>query len=80
MVVTLSHEGYVKSQPISAYQAQHRGGKGKAATTVKDEDFVERLVMAHSHDTILCFSSTGKSIGLKPIKYRRLHVLPAADP
>jgi len=65
MVVTLSHEGYVKTQPLSTYQAQRRGGKGKAATTVKDEDFIERLVMAHSHDTILCFSSAGKVYWLK---------------
>jgi DNA gyrase subunit A len=65
MVVTLSHEGYVKAQPISTYQAQHRGGKGKAATTVKNEDFVERLIMAHSHDSILCFSSKGKVYWLK---------------
>lgn len=65
MVVTLSHEGYVKTQPVSDYQAQRRGGKGKAAMTVKDEDFIERLVIAHSHDTILCFSSAGKVYWLK---------------
>lgn len=65
MVVTFSHEGYVKSQPVSAYQAQHRGGKGKAATAVKDEDFIERLVIANSHDKILCFSNFGKVYWLK---------------
>jgi len=65
MVVTFSHEGYVKSQPVSAYQAQHRGGRGKAATAVKDEDFIERLVIANSHDKILCFSNFGKVYWLK---------------
>ena len=55
VVVTLSHQGYVKYQPISAYQAQHRGGKGKSATNVKDEDFIERLVIASTHDTLLMF-------------------------
>lgn len=65
VVVTLSHEGYVKTQPVSDYQAQHRGGRGKAATSMKAEDFIERLVIAHSHSTILCFSSAGKVYWLK---------------
>ncbi len=65
VVVTLSHQGYVKYQPISAYQAQRRGGKGKSATNVKDEDFVERLVIASTHDTLLCFSNHGKLYWLK---------------
>lgn len=65
VVVTLSHQGYVKYQPISAYQAQRRGGKGKSATHVKDEDFVERLVIASTHDTLLCFSNQGKLYWLK---------------
>ncbi|KTD11405.1 DNA gyrase subunit A [Legionella jamestowniensis] len=65
VVVTLSHQGYVKYQPISAYQAQRRGGKGKSATNVKDEDFVERLVIASTHDTLLCFSDYGKLYWLK---------------
>ncbi|MFA6303141.1 MAG: DNA gyrase subunit A [Legionella sp.] len=65
VVVTLSHQGYVKYQPISAYQAQRRGGKGKSATHVKDEDFVERLVIASTHDTLLCFSNLGKLYWLK---------------
>ena len=65
VVVTLSHQGYVKYQPITAYQAQHRGGKGKSATHVKDEDFVERLVIASTHDTLLCFSNHGKLYWLK---------------
>lgn len=65
MVVTLSREGYVKSQPLKIYQAQRRGGRGKAATAVKDEDVVEYLVIASSHDYILCFSSLGKVYWLK---------------
>ncbi len=65
VVVTLSHQGYVKYQPISTYQAQRRGGKGKSAAPVKDEDFVERLVIASTHDTLLCFSNHGKLYWLK---------------
>ncbi len=65
VVVTLSHQGYVKYQPVSAYQAQRRGGKGKSATHVKDEDFVERLIIASTHDTLLCFSNHGKLYWLK---------------
>ena len=65
VVVTLSHQGYVKYQPITSYQAQRRGGKGKSATHVKDEDFVERLVIASTHDTLLCFSNHGKLYWLK---------------
>ena len=65
VVVTLSHEGYAKSQPLSAYAAQRRGGKGKSATAVKDEDFIDKLFVANTHDTILCFSSRGKVYWLK---------------
>ncbi|MEO5573082.1 MAG: DNA gyrase subunit A [Gammaproteobacteria bacterium] len=65
MVVTLSHAGYAKSQPVSHYRAQRRGGKGKAVTSVKDEDFVDKLFVASSHDTILCFSSRGKVYWMK---------------
>ncbi|HEB59294.1 MAG TPA: DNA gyrase subunit A [Gammaproteobacteria bacterium] len=65
VVVTLSHEGYAKAQPISTYSAQRRGGKGKAATSVKDEDFIDKLFVANTHDTILCFSSRGKVYWLK---------------
>ncbi|HYM34225.1 MAG TPA: DNA gyrase subunit A [Steroidobacteraceae bacterium] len=65
VVVTLSHSGYAKSQPVTDYQAQRRGGRGKAATAVKDEDFVDKLFIAHSHDTLLCFSSTGKLYWLR---------------
>ncbi len=65
MVVTLSHGGYAKSQPVTAYQAQRRGGRGKSATRVKEEDFVDKLWIANSHDTLLCFSSRGKAYWLK---------------
>ncbi len=65
LVVTLSQQGYVKAQPVSDYQAQHRGGRGKQATNMKEEDFVSRLVIANSHDTILCFSDAGKVYWLK---------------
>ncbi|MGR8979600.1 MAG: DNA gyrase subunit A [Gammaproteobacteria bacterium] len=65
MVVTMSHEGYVKAQPLSDYRAQRRGGRGKSATATKEEDFVDKLIVANSHDTILCFSSLGKVYWLK---------------
>jgi DNA gyrase subunit A len=65
MVVTLSHQGYVKTQPISDYQAQKRGGKGKSATSFREEDFIDRIFVANSHDTILCFSSRGRVYWLK---------------
>ena len=64
-VVTISHGGYAKSQPLDVYQAQRRGGMGKSATAVKDEDFVEHLLIANTHDTILCFSNVGKVYWLK---------------
>ncbi|XBC43473.1 MAG: DNA topoisomerase (ATP-hydrolyzing) subunit A [Buchnera aphidicola (Meitanaphis flavogallis)] len=59
VVVTLSHSGYVKYQPLSTYEAQKRGGKGKSAAKTKEEDFIENLLVANTHDTILCFSSRG---------------------
>ena len=65
LVVTLSQQGYVKSQSLDSYQAQRRGGRGKMATAVKDEDFVKNVLVANSHDTILCFSSVGKVYWLK---------------
>ncbi len=65
VVVTLSHDGYAKAQPITTYAAQRRGGKGKAATSVKNEDFIDKLFVASTHDTILCFSSRGKVYWLK---------------
>jgi DNA gyrase subunit A len=72
VVVTLSHAGYAKSQPVTEYQVQRRGGRGKAATSVKDEDFVEKLFVAHTHDTILCFSNRGK------VYWKRVFELPQA--
>ena len=68
-VVTISHGGYAKTQPLTDYQAQRRGGMGKAATSVKDEDFVEHLLIANTHDTILCFSNAGKSVLVESISY-----------
>ncbi|HEY7752768.1 MAG TPA: DNA gyrase subunit A, partial [Steroidobacteraceae bacterium] len=65
LVVTLSHAGYAKTQPVTDYEAQRRGGKGKMATTVKDEDFVDKLFIAHSPDTLLCFSDRGQCYWLK---------------
>jgi DNA gyrase subunit A len=65
VVVTLSHAGYAKSQPLDTYRAQRRGGRGKTATTFKEEDFIDKLFIANTHDTILCFSSEGKVYWLK---------------
>ena len=65
VVVTLSHGGYAKAQPVSDYQAQRRGGRGKTATSVKDEDFVDKLLVTNTHDTLLCFSDYGKVYWLK---------------
>ena len=65
LVVTISHQGYAKTQPLDTYQAQRRGGRGKAATSVKDEDFVEHLVITNSHNSLLCFSNLGKVYWLR---------------
>ena len=65
VVVTLSHGGYAKAQPIDVYQAQKRGGRGRSAAKVKDEDFIDKLFIANTHDMILCFSSRGKMYWLK---------------
>ncbi|MCP4002303.1 MAG: DNA gyrase subunit A [Gammaproteobacteria bacterium] len=65
LVVTLSHGGYAKAQGLDTYQAQKRGGRGRSATKVKDEDFIDKLFVANSHDTLLCFSSRGKVYWLK---------------
>ena len=73
MVVTMSHEGYVKSQPLTDYKAQKRGGRGKMAAATKQEDFVEKLIIANTHDTVLCFASSGKVYGLK------VYTLPVAS-
>ncbi|MBL4607901.1 MAG: DNA gyrase subunit A, partial [Pseudomonadales bacterium] len=65
MVATVSHGGYAKIQPLDTYQAQKRGGRGKSATAMKDEDYIEHLIVASTHDTILCFTSRGKVYWLK---------------
>jgi len=65
MVVTMSHEGYVKAQPLTDYKAQRRGGRGKSATATKELDYVDKLIVANTHDTVLCFSSLGKVYWLK---------------
>ena len=65
MVVTLSHGGYMKAQPVAEYRAQRRGGRGKQATATKEDDFVEQLFIANTHDYILCFSNRGRVYWLK---------------
>ncbi len=65
VVVTLSHEGYAKAQPLGDYRAQRRGGRGKSATAMKEEDFIDKMFVANTHDTILCFSSRGRVYWLK---------------
>jgi DNA gyrase subunit A len=65
VVVTISHAGYAKSQTLDRYQAQRRGGKGKSATKVKEEDFIDEIFVANTHDTLLCFTSRGKIYWLK---------------
>jgi DNA gyrase subunit A len=65
VVVTLSHAGYAKSQPLTDYRAQRRGGRGRSAAGVREEDFIDKLFIASTHDTILCFSSRGKAYWLK---------------
>ena len=73
MVVTVSNNGYAKTQPIDTYRAQRRGGRGKAASSVKAEDFIPHLMVANSHDTILCFSNTGK------VYWQRVFQIPPAS-
>ncbi|MCC7182929.1 MAG: DNA gyrase subunit A [Rhodocyclaceae bacterium] len=65
MVVTLSHSGYIKAQPLADYRAQRRGGRGKQAAAIKEDDFVDRLFVANTHDYLLCFSSRGRVYWLK---------------
>ncbi|VFP78504.1 DNA gyrase subunit A [Candidatus Erwinia haradaeae] len=73
VVVTLSYQGYIKYQPLVVYEAQRRGGKGKLAARIKEQDFINRLLVANSHDTILCFSSLGRLYWIK------VHQLPEAS-
>ncbi len=73
VVVTLSHAGYAKAQPLSDYTAQRRGGKGKSATAMKDEDFIDKLFVASMHDTVLFFTSVGK------VYWKRVYELPVAS-
>ena len=73
VVVTLSHEGYAKSQSLDRYQAQRRGGTGKSATKVKEKDFIDQLFIANTHDTLLCFTSRGK------IHWLKVYQLPQAS-
>ena len=73
VVVTLSHEGYAKAQPLTDYRAQRRGGKGKSATSMKEEDFIDKLFIANTHDTILCFSSRGR------VYWKKVYELPQAS-
>jgi DNA gyrase subunit A len=72
-VVTLSHEGYVKTQPLADYAAQRRGGRGKSATSMKEEDFIDKLFVASSHDTILCFTNFGQ------VYWKKVYELPLAS-
>ena len=65
MVVTQSHTGYIKSQPLSEYRAQRRGGRGKQATSMKADDWIDQLFIANTHDHILCFSDRGRVYWLK---------------
>jgi DNA gyrase subunit A len=73
MVVTLSYAGYVKAQPLSLYRAQKRGGRGKTATSFKEEDFIDKLFVANTHDTLLCFSNRGK------VYWKKVYELPQAS-
>ena len=71
LIVTLSKSGYAKTQPLDTYQAQNRGGTGKRAASLKDEDFVSKLFVANTHDTLLCFSSYGKVYWIKVYRLPR---------
>nr|VFJ44183.1 MAG: DNA gyrase subunit A [Candidatus Kentron sp. DK] len=73
VMVTLSREGYVKYQPLDTYRAQRRGGRGKTATTMKEQDFVDQLFMANTHDTVLCFSNRGR------VYWKKVYELPLAS-
>ncbi len=73
VVVTMSHAGYIKAQPLSDYQTQRRGGRGRSATSMKDEDFIDQLFVANTHDYVLCFSSRGK------VYWKKVYELPMAS-
>jgi DNA gyrase/topoisomerase IV subunit A len=78
MVVTLSHTGYIKSQPLSEYRAQKRGGRGKQATATKEDDWIDQLFIANTHDYILCFSNRGRMYWLKVWEVPRARAARAA--
>ncbi len=90
LVLTLSHSGYAKAQPVSDYRAQRRGGRGRSATAIKEEDFIENLLVAHSHDTVLCFTSHGRVFWLRTFQFPMagpnsrgrpiVNLLPALEP
>lgn len=73
VVLTLSNAGYIKYQPVAEYNSQRRGGKGKSATKLRDDDFIKSLVVCNTHDTVLCFSSIGK------VYWSKVHQLPSAS-
>ena len=86
-MVTLSHAGYIKAQPLDEYRAQKRGGRGKQAAATKEDDFIEKLFIANTHDYVLCFSNKGKVYWLKVYEVpqgsrtqpRQAHRQPGAD-
>ena len=80
MVVTLSHGGYIKSQPLSEYRSQKRGGRGKQATAMKENDWIDQLFIANTHDYLLCFSKPCRVYWLKVWKCRRARATRAASP
>ena len=80
VVVTLSHAGYAKAQPVTEYQAQRRGGAARRRPSVKDEDFIEKLFVANTHDTLLCFSNRGKLYWLKVYQLPQAAAARAASP
>ncbi len=90
LVVTVSHTGYVKAQPVTDYRSQRRGGRGRSATAIKNEDFIENILVAHSHDTVLCFTSAGRVFWLRTFEFPMagpnsrgrpiINLLPALEP
>ena len=80
MVVTLSHGGYIKSQPLSEYRSQKRGGRGKQATAMKENDWVDQLFIANTRDYLLCFSNRGRVYWLKVWEVPQARATRAASP